>query len=85
MLILTRPEVIDVRRLVTVAEVTASIRGLAAEVEVDPTQVKLNRPSVINFDGLHKVDQGILTERIGAVDDQTMTAVCRAVAYALSC
>jgi hypothetical protein len=30
-LVLTRPEVIDVRRLVNVAEITTSIRGIAAE------------------------------------------------------
>jgi mRNA interferase MazF len=34
-LVLTRPEVIDVRRLVTVAEITTSIRGNAAEVDID--------------------------------------------------
>jgi len=35
-LVLTRPEVLDVRELVTVAEVTTSIRGLAAEVDMTP-------------------------------------------------
>ena len=38
-LVLTRSEVIEVRELVTVAEVTTSIRGLAAEVHVDHDQV----------------------------------------------
>lgn len=33
-LVMTRTEVIDVRALVTVAEVTTSIRGLASEVRV---------------------------------------------------
>ena len=43
-LILTRPEVIDVRQFVTVAEVTASVRGLAVEVEIDHASAGLNRP-----------------------------------------
>jgi len=56
-LVLTRSEVIDVRELVTVAEVTTSIRGLAAEVEVDHGEVGLDRPSAINCDGIHTIAQ----------------------------
>lgn len=52
---LTRSEVIDVRAFVTVAEVTTSVRGLAAEVEVDHVEAGLDRPSVINCDGIHTV------------------------------
>ena len=84
-LIITRPEVIDVRSLVTVAEVTTSIRGLAAEVGFDYRRVGLRRSSVINCDGLHTVRQSSLTGPIGAVDHTTMRAVCRAVRYALAC
>ena len=84
-LILTRPEVIDVRSLVTVAEVTGSIRGLSAEVGLDHRKVGLDRPSVVNCDGLHTVRQASLTGPIGAVGGLTMQAVCRAVQYALGC
>jgi mRNA interferase MazF len=84
-LVLTRTEVIDVRELVTVAEVTTSIRGLAAEVEVDQAEVGLERPSVINCDSLHTVGQASLTGPIGEVDDATMRRVCSAVSYALGC
>jgi len=84
-LLLTRPEVIDVRELVTVAEVTTSIRGLAAEVDVDHAEVGLNRPSVINCDGIHTVAQATLTGPIGQVSDDTMRKVCAAIGYALGC
>ena len=84
-LILTRSEVIDVRQLVTVAEVTTSIRGLAAEVEFDHEGAGLDRISVINCDGLHTVAQSSLTGPIGTVEEATMRAVCRAVSYALGC
>jgi mRNA interferase MazF len=84
-LILTRPEVLDVRSLVTVAEVTTLMRGIAAEVEVDHEQVGLDRPSVINCDGLHTVGQRSLTSRVGAVDDRVMGQVCAAISYALGC
>lgn len=84
-LILTRPGVIDVRRLVTVAEITTSLRGLAAEVEVDHHDAGLDQESAINCDGLHTVAQSSLIKRVGHVGDDTMGKVCWAVSYALGC
>ncbi len=84
-LVLTRPEVIDVRDLVTVAEVTTSMRGLAAEVGIDQDAAGLDRPSAVNCDGLHTVAQSTLTDHVGDVGDDTMRAVCAAVAHALGC
>ncbi len=83
-LVLTRPEVIDVRDLVTVAEITTSIRGLAAEVALDDA-AGLDHRSVINCDGIHTVARSSLATRVGAVDDETMSKVCWAVSYALGC
>jgi mRNA-degrading endonuclease toxin of MazEF toxin-antitoxin module len=84
-LVLTRSEVIDVRELVTVAEVTTSIRGLAAEVDIDHDEIGLDRSSVINCDGIHTVAQTALTRPVGEVSDETMRTVCSAVSYALGC
>ncbi|MGH9304310.1 MAG: type II toxin-antitoxin system PemK/MazF family toxin [Acidimicrobiales bacterium] len=84
-LLLTRSEVLDARSLVTVAEITTSIRGLAAEVDVDHLEVGLDRPSVINCDGLHTVAQASLTGLVGRVDDNTLRKVCAAISYALGC
>ncbi len=84
-LVLTRSEVLDVRALVTVAEVTTSVRGLAAEVALDHGEVGLDRPSAVNCDGLHTVPQASLTTYVGGVSDETMRNVCSAVAYALGC
>ena len=39
-LVLTRPEVIDVRELVTVAEITTTVRGLAVEVPLEGIRVR---------------------------------------------
>ena len=83
--VLTRSEVLDVRALVTVAEVTTSIRGLAAEVALDHVEVGLDQPSVINCDGLHTVAQDSLTTQVGEVGNDTMRRVCSAVGYALGC
>jgi mRNA interferase MazF len=84
-LILTRSEVIDVRELVTVAEITTSVRGLAAEVELDDSDVGLAQQSVVNCDGLHTVTQSSLTRRVGILGDEVMVKVCGAVNYALGC
>ena len=84
-LLLTRSEVLDVRGLVTVAEVTTSIRGLAAEVAIDHVEVGLDRPSVVNCDGLHTITRASLTGLVGQVGDDVMRKVCSAVSYALGC
>jgi mRNA interferase MazF len=84
-LVLTRSEVLDVRALVTVAEISTSGRGLAAEVGLDHVEVGLDRASVVNCDGLHTVAQTMLTALVGEVDDDTLQRVCSAVTYALGC
>ena len=84
-LVLTRPEVIDVRRLVTVAEVTSTIRGLAVEVAFDHAGVGLDHESVVNCDGIHTLSQSSLTHRIGSLDNDVMSDVCGALGYAFGC
>jgi mRNA interferase MazF len=84
-LVLTRTEVLDVRDLVTIAEVTTSIRGLAAEVGMDHHEVGLDQPSVVNCDGLHTVAQSSLTACVGELSDDTVRKVCSAITYALGC
>lgn len=84
-LVLSRAEVIEVRELVTVAEVTTSIRGLAAEVDISHADTGLGRPSVVNCDGLHTVAQSSLTDRIATLGSADLRAVCSAVSYALGC
>jgi len=84
-LVLTRNEVLDVRALVTVAEITSSLRGLAAEVPIDHAQLGLDRESAVNCDGLHTVPQTMLTEFVGTASQATMRRVCASVSYALGC
>jgi mRNA interferase MazF len=84
-LIVTRQQVIDVRRLVTVAEITTPARGLAAEVEFDHEGTGLDRASVINCDGLHTIARSSLSSRLSTVNDATMDDVSWAINYALGC
>ena len=84
-LIVTRSEVLDVRSHVTVAEITTSIRGLSTEVNFDHVEVGLDRPSVINCDGLQTIAQSSLTGPIGYFGDGVMHNVCTAVGHAIGC
>ncbi len=84
-LVVTRSEVLDVRQLVTVVEVTTSVRGLAAEVGLEQGDLGLDEQSVVNCDGLHTVPQSSLTSYVGEVPAEVMTKVCSAVTYAIGC
>jgi mRNA interferase MazF len=84
-LVLTRNEVLEVRSLVTVAEITSTMRGLAAEVPIDHELAGLDHESAINCDGLHTVPQSILTRRVGAIEKRDLERICAAINYALGC
>lgn len=83
--VLTRDEVLDVRTLVTVAEVTTQIRGLSVEVPIDTERIGLDRTSVVNCDGIHTVAQTRLVESVGTLSADELDAICRATAHALGC
>lgn len=76
---------IDVRTLATVAEISSSVRGLAAEVDFECDEAGIDHPSVINCDSLHTVLQSSLTGPLGRVDDDVMRKVCSAINYAVGC
>ncbi len=85
MVILTRPEVIAVRELVAVAELTTSILGLAVEVPVETDEAGVSEVSVVNCDGIYTVRRSMFTCRAGKLSDLTMDRICRALTYALGC
>ncbi|MEX1271862.1 MAG: type II toxin-antitoxin system PemK/MazF family toxin [Acidimicrobiia bacterium] len=84
-LVLTRNEVLEVRSLVTVAEVTSTMRGLTVEVVIDDETAGLDQKSAINCDGLHTVPQTMLTQHVGTIDDRELDRVCAAIGHALGC
>ena len=83
--VLTRTEVIDVRALVTVGEITTSIRGLSTEVSFDYLNAGLTAESVVNCDGIHTVPQSILTSKIGEIEPVALTEICSAVGRSIGC
>jgi mRNA interferase MazF len=83
--VLTRNEVLEVRSLVTVAEITSTMRGLAAEVLIDHELAGLDQESAINCDGLHTVPQTMLMKQVGSIDASDLERTCTAISYALGC
>jgi mRNA interferase MazF len=83
-LILTRPEVIELLHTVMVAPITSTIHGAPSEVIVGIDE-GLKRDSAVNLDHVQTVDKARLTRFVGTVSPQKMRAVCRALAIATGC
>ena|SRR5699024_6823175 len=69
-LVLTREEVRAVRRLITVAPITSTVRGLRSEIAVDQRN-GVEHDSVVNLDLIATVPRKHLIRPIGALlEDQ---------------
>ena len=71
--------------MVTVAEITTTMRGLAVEVPVDLDEAGLSEASVVNCDGVHTVRRATLFNRVGELGELTMRHICQSLTYALGC
>jgi mRNA-degrading endonuclease toxin of MazEF toxin-antitoxin module len=72
----------------TSVEMTSAIerRARSGEVEVPiTTDAGIDRPSVVNCDGLHTVPQRRLSRRLGSLDGEPLAEICKAIAVALGC
>ena len=76
-LVLTREEVRTVRRLVTVAPITSTIRGLASEVNVGRRN-GLEHESVVNLDSIMTVPRNALVRPLGALLKEQESDLSRA-------
>jgi mRNA interferase MazF len=77
-LVLTREPALGRLRTVTVAAITSTIRGLATEVPVGPSN-GLDHPAVVNLDNVFTIDQRSLGRRVGHLLDDQEPALFRAV------
>ncbi len=82
--VLTRPEVIDLLNTVMVAPVTSTVRGAPSEVAVGIDE-GLKRESAANLDHVQTVDKRRLKRFVGSLDAAKMRQVCRALAIATGC
>ena len=81
--ILTRPEVRQRLRSVTVAPITTRVRGLSIEVPVGP-QNGLDGESVINCDNIATIDAGLVGRAIGFLRADQERALTRAIVAAFN-
>ncbi len=81
-LILTRNRAIQVRDSVTVAQVTATIRGIPTEVRLGAAD-GMPKTCVVNVDILQTLPKSRLEGRLGALSAAKMAAVREAVIFAL--
>src|SRR5256712_5344362 len=83
-LILSRPEVIDLLHTVMVAPITSTIRALPSEVIVG-VEEGLKQKSAINLDHVQTIEKSRLKQFVGTVGAVKMKAVCQALAVAAGC
>ncbi len=83
-LVLSRPDAIEVLSTAIVAPITSTIRGLPSEVAVG-TEAGLKRESAINLDHVQTVDQSRLRRYVGSVPPAKMKSVCVALRIATGC
>jgi mRNA interferase MazF len=83
--VLSRDAAIPRLRRAVIAPCTTTIRGLASEVILEPSDDPDRRRTAINLDSIESVSIGALTDRIGRLSDSRMLEVCAALAVAVDC
>ena len=81
-ILLSRDEAYEVRRLVTVAPITTRVRGIPVEVALGPKD-GMPRECVVNLDTVTTVPKDALRERLTVLSRAKMTAVDGALRFAL--
>ena len=81
-ILLSRDEAYEVRRLVTVAPITTRVRGIPVEVPLGPKD-GMPRDCVVNLDTVTTIPKDALRDRLTLLSRSKMTAVDTALRFAL--
>lgn len=81
-LLLTRTPAYAYLNRVTIAEITATIRGIPQEIHVGDAE-GLSKNSVVNLDNVHVIPKASLSEALGELSANRVREVKRALGYAL--
>lgn len=81
-LLLSRDTAYRVRSSVTVGAVTRTIRGIPVEVPLGPED-GMPTECVVNLDDILTIPKARLAERITSLSGEKMSAVAKAIAFAL--
>jgi mRNA interferase MazF len=82
--VLSRPDAIDLLHTVMVAPITSTVRGAPSEVRVGVAE-GLKHDSAVNLDHVQTVEQARLVGHVGSLGPEKMRAACRALAIAVAC
>ena len=83
-LVLSRPEALEVMQTALVSGITTTIRGLPTEVSLG-AEHGMKAPCVVNLDHVFTIRQADLRKFIGTVAPEVMRGVCRALGVATGC
>jgi mRNA interferase MazF len=83
--VLSRDAAIPRLRRALIGPCTTTIRGLASEVMLEPSEDPVPLTSVVNLDSVESVSVGTLVERLGRLSDERMRQVCEALEIAVGC
>jgi mRNA interferase MazF len=83
--ILSRDAAIPRLRRALIAPCTTTIRGLASEVVLEPSDDPVPRRSAVNLDSVESVSVAVLVDRLGRLSGSRMREICAALAVAIDC
>lgn len=83
-LVLSRPEALEVMQTSLVVGITRTIRGLPTEVALGPEH-GMKEACVVNLDHVFTIRQSDLRRYVTTLAPDSMRAVCRALGVATGC
>ena len=83
-LVVTRTDAVSVLQRIVVAPVTRTVRSIPTEVALGPDQ-GLTVECAASFDNLQPIRRALLTHRVGALADESLDEICRALRALADC
>ena len=83
--VLSRDAAIPRLKRALIAPCTTTIRGLASEVVVEPSDDPVPQRSAVNLDSVESVSIVVLVERLGRLGGERMCEICAALNVATDC
>ena len=83
--VLSRNAAIPRLRRTLIGPCTTTIRGLASEVVLEPSEDPAPRRCAVNLDSVESVAVAALVQRLGRLADERMRQICAALEVAVDC
>jgi mRNA interferase MazF len=83
--VLSRNAAIPRLRRTLIGPCTTTIRGLASEVVLEPSEDPVPRRCAINLDSVESVAVAVLVQRLGRLADERTRQICAALEVAVDC